>query len=127
CLRIDGLPHFLLRSHEKWGDWSLVGGHLESFECGSWAAAAIRETQEELPPLRDRRDFVLVPIFSRPVGWGPEISRSAANEPTTYQAQFFAMELLGDPAAIFSRLQSHDLRLVSQADIERAGDVAKPM
>lgn len=36
----------------------LLGGHVEPFEHGSWAAAAAREAQEELPPLRHRRDFV---------------------------------------------------------------------
>ena len=120
CLRIDGVPHFLLRHHRKWGDWSLAGGHLETNDGGSWAAAAVREVHEELPPLAHAKDFVLVPIFSRPLSWGPIASRSATNQPTTYEAQFFAMELLADPSRTFAQMDVHDLRLVSQSDLERA-------
>jgi hypothetical protein len=127
CLRVGGTPHFLLGRHKKWGDWSLLGGHVEPFEHGSWAAAAARETQEELPPLRHRKDFVLVPIFSNPVAWGPDASRSADDRPTTYQAQFFAMEFLAEPAAVFARLDVHDLRLVPQGSVERDTGMAKPL
>lgn len=119
CLHIDGVPHFLLRHHRKWGDWSLAGGHVETEDAGSWAAAAAREVQEELSPLAHRKDFILVPIFSRPLTWGPVPSRSAENRPTTYEAQFFSMELLGDPLRAFSQMNVHDLRLVPQGDLER--------
>lgn len=127
CLRIEGTPHFLLGRHKKWGDWSLLGGHVEPFEHGSWAAAAAREAQEELPPLRHRKDFVLVPIFSNPVVWGPDVSRSADDKPTMYQAQFFAMEFLAEPSAVFRRLDVHDLRLVPQGNVERDVGTAKPL
>ena len=127
CLHIEGVPHFLLRRHEKWNDWSLVGGHLESSEMGSWAAAAVRETQEELPPLQHRRDFVLTPIFARPLAWGPIASRSASDRPTTYEAQFFAMELLQNPAEIFSRMAVEDLRLVPQKVLESGRSISSPL
>jgi ADP-ribose pyrophosphatase YjhB (NUDIX family) len=126
CIRVDGVPHFLLLRHRKWGDWSLVGGHVET-GGESWASAAMRETQEELPPLKGRKDFVLLPIFSTPVTWGPEFSRSAGNRETMYEAQFFAMQLLDEPNAIFSRLPVEDLRLVSQFDLEHMPDLAKPI
>lgn len=126
CLHVDGVPHFLLQHHSKWGDWSLAGGHLETDDAGSWAAAAAREVQEELPPLAHRKDFVLVPIFSRPISWGPVPSRSAKNHPTTYQAQFFAMELLSDPSRAFAEMDVSDLRLVPQSDLERV-DVSTPL
>lgn len=127
CLHVDSVPHFLLLRHRKWGDWSLVGGHVESISGESWAAAAMRETQEELPPLQHRKDFVLLPIFSTPVTWGPEISRSAGNRETMYHAQFFAMEFMADPRSIFSRLDTEDLRLVSQNELERSAELAKPI
>ena len=127
CIRIQGTPHFLLNRHKKWGDWSLVGGHVEAFEHGSWAKAAAREAQEELPPLQHGRDFLLVPIFSRPLEWGPEPSRSAQNRPTTYRAQFFAMEFLVDPASALSRMHSEHLRFVPQSFLERDLHVAAPV
>jgi len=126
-IRINSSPHFLLLRHKKWADWSLVGGHVEPFEGGHWAAAAVRETQEELPPLQHRREFLLVPIFSTPVVWGPEISRSAGNRETMYQAQFFAMEFLEDPPSIFSKLASDDLRLVPQVELEHWYELATPI
>lgn len=126
CLRIDGVPHFLLAHHAKWGDWSLAGGHVEASELGSWATAAAREVQEELPPLQHRKHFLLVPIFSKPVSWGPEQSRSSANQPTIYHAQFFAMELVVDPIELFATIDANDLRFVPQADLER-GEVPGPV
>jgi len=126
CLRVDGTPHFLLAHHTKWGDWSLAGGHLEPSEHGSWATAAAREIQEELPPLQHRKHFVLIPIFSRPITWGPEPSRSSGNRPTIYHAQFFALELVVDPVELFSMLNAEDLRLVPQAELER-GRIAAPL
>lgn len=127
CLRIQGVPHFLLNRHEKWGDWSLVGGHVEAYEHGSWAKAAAREAQEELPPLQHRRDFLLVPIFSRPLVWGPEPSRSAQNRPTIYHAQFFALELLANPPSVLCRLCSENLRLVPQLLLENDLQAAAPV
>lgn len=127
CLNVDSAPHFLLLRHRKWGDWSLVGGHVESFRGESWAAAAMRETQEELPPLVHRKDFVLLPIFSTPVKWGPEISISAGNRETMYHAQFFAMEFMGDPRSIFTKLDAEELRLVPQNELEHSAEIAKPI
>jgi ADP-ribose pyrophosphatase YjhB (NUDIX family) len=126
CLRIDGAPHFLLAHHTKWGDWSLTGGHVDPSEHGSWASAAAREVQEELPPLQHRKDFLLIPIFSRPVTWGPEESRSSGNQLTIYHAQFFAMELVVDPVQLFAAMNAQDLRLVPQAELER-GRVSGPL
>jgi len=104
-----------------------VGGHVEPSETGRWAAAAVRETQEELPPLQHKKDFLLVPIFSTPVSWGPEVSRSAGNQETIYQAQFFALEFLKEPLAIFPKLAVEDLRLVPQAELEHCAELAKPI
>jgi hypothetical protein len=105
----------------------LVGGHVEPIDGGHWAAAAVREAQEELPPLQHRKEFLLVPIFSTPVTWGPEISRSAGNRETMYHAQFFALGFLAEPRSIFPRLAIDDLRLVPQAELEHWSDLAKPI
>ena len=37
---VDGTPHWLLRRHPKWGDWSLVGGHVEPDEVLDWMLTA---------------------------------------------------------------------------------------
>ena len=73
---LDG-PVQLLRRHEKWGDWSLVGGHVEDDEMDDWAAAAVREAKEELEPLVPGEDFRVTPMHAEPFVWGPEASRSA--------------------------------------------------
>jgi len=127
CLRIDDHPHFLLSHHDKWGDWSLVGGHVEPFEHGSWANAAVRELQEEIPPLLHGKDFILIPIFSRPITWGPTPSRSAGNKQTIYWAQFFWMEFLRSPTTLLAAADLANLRLVPQAFLEREPDISQPL
>ena len=69
-------PSLLLRRHKKWGDWSLVGGHVEEWEMDDWGRAAAREASEELEPLVSGQDFVVRPIHPEPIVWGPEPSRS---------------------------------------------------
>ena len=54
---VDGTPHWLLRRHAKWGDWSLIGGHVEPGEGDDWTLTAVREANEELEPrLHSGRD-----------------------------------------------------------------------
>lgn len=130
CLRVDRNPHFLVAWHRKWNDWSLAGGHVEESD-GDWSQAAAREVQEELPPLVHNKDFVVLPIFSEPITWGPTPSRSANNRPTIYRAQFFSMTFLKDPsdllAAVSSKQTANDLRLVSQERLERDTNLSEPL
>ena len=42
----DGEDALLLRAHEKWGDFSLLGGHVESDELDDWTVTARREAAE---------------------------------------------------------------------------------
>ena len=120
-VRVDagGEPLFLLRFHEKWGDWSLVGGHVEQYDEGDWARTATREAEEELAPLKSGKDFVLLPMLRQPTTWGPVKSRSAGGAETKYTAQFFALRLLGDPARSLKRLPAEDFLLVPQSKLER--------
>src|SRR4051812_11686764 len=48
--QVAGDSYYLLHRHRKWGDWSFVGGHVESGEEGLWVRTAVRETEEELHP-----------------------------------------------------------------------------
>ena len=107
----DG-PALLLRRHEKWGDWSLVGGHVEADELDDWSLAAEREATEELEPLVTGRDFVVNPITPVPITWGPEASRSAQGERTIYHIQYFTLEFLRDPAELLRRLPPQEFLLV---------------
>lgn len=119
-VRVDvgGEPLFLLRFHEKWGDWSLVGGHVEP-DDGDWAQTASREAEEELAPLKHGKDFVLLPMLRQPTTWGPVKSRSAGGAETKYTAQFFALRFLGDPARSLERLPAQDFLLVPRSKLER--------
>ena len=116
-LTIQSEPHLLLVRHRKWGDWSLVGGHLEADERADWARAARRECNEELAPLRYGEDFLLLPMLDRPVRWGPVPSRSAGNELTTYTAQFFALRFLKSPMECLARLPAGEFQLVREAAV----------
>lgn len=107
----DG-PALLLRRHEKWGDWSLVGGHVEEHELEDWSLAAEREATEELEPLITGRDFVVTPVTPVPITWGPEASRSAQGERTIYHIQYFTLEFLRDPAELLQRLPPQEFLLV---------------
>src|SRR5713226_8996652 len=90
-LKIKAEAYVVLMRHDKWNDWSLIGGHVESDERNDWARAAVRECNEELGPLRFGVDFTLLPLLDQPVRWGPQASKSAGDEPTIYTAQLFAL------------------------------------
>src|SRR5215472_18551361 len=107
-LNIRGEPHLVLIRNRKWGDWTLVGGHVEADEKNDWARAAIRECNEELAPLHFGDDFTLLPLLDQPVRWGPLPSKSAGGEPTIYTAQLFALRFLKPPAECLSRLPQEE-------------------
>lgn len=117
---IEDRPKLLLMRHRKWGDWSLVGGHVEPEEGNDWARAAARECNEELAPLQHGKDFVLLPVLAVPDWWGPVDSKSAG-EPTMYTAQFFEMRFLRDAGACITELlrqHPEDLRLVDMTEFQ---------
>jgi hypothetical protein len=116
-LVIDGEDWFLLREHEKWGDLSLVGGHVEPNEIEDWPAAACREANEELAPLECGRDFDVVALPGGPERMGPRLSRSAGGSPTMYELAWFALIFLVDPVTCLARLSSKEFGLVKGADI----------
>lgn len=121
-LRIDDEPHLVLIRDRKWGDWTLVGGHVEPYEKSDWARAAARECDEELAPLKFGQDFVLLPLLKEPLRWGPIPSKSADGELTTYRAQFFALRFLRAPTECLTQLPADDFRIVSESayGVERA-------
>ncbi len=116
-LRINDEPFHVLLKHAKWGDWSLVGGHVEPNEKNDWARAAVRESDEELAPLKFGEDFTLLPLLDQPLRWGPIASKSAGNEPTIYTAQVFALRFLRPPAECLARLPQGAFCLVREAEI----------
>lgn len=116
-VEIDGAPHWLLRRHAKWGDWSLVGGHVEPDERDDWMRTAVREANEELEPLVCGVDFTIEPLSLEPSSWGPVASRSAAGVMTRYRVRWFEARFLGDAAASLRRLPPEDFALVAESDI----------
>jgi 8-oxo-dGTP pyrophosphatase MutT (NUDIX family) len=113
---LDG-PVQLLRRHEKWGDWSLVGGHVEDDEMDDWAAAAVREAKEELEPLVPGEDFRVTPMHAEPFVWGPEASRSALHVRTIYHIQYYGLAFLRDPAELLPRLPAAEFLLVPEREL----------
>jgi len=119
-LRIKSEAYFVLARHNKWKDWSLIGGHVESGERNDWARAAVRECNEELFPLRFGEDFILLPLLDQPIRWGPTESKSAGNESTIYTAQLFALRFLKEPSECLSRLSRDEFRVVPESEVVRA-------
>lgn len=115
---------YLLHKNKKWGDWSLVGGHVEPGEEGEWVRTAYRETEEEMPPLQHKKDFLLVPLLTEPITWGPRRSKSAGGQPTTYRANFFRLIFRRDPVEFLRRL-GDDFTLVAESEVEHRNDVGE--
>ena len=119
----DDRSYYLLHRHEKWGDWTLVGGHVEPGEEGLWSRTAERETEEEMAPLQRARDFLLVPLLTRPVTWGPKPSRSAGGALTVYRAQFFRLVFRRDPASLLAPLAERGFILLSEDQLATDANV----
>lgn len=117
----DGI-YYLLHKNKKWGDWNLVGGHVEPGEEGEWARTAYRETEEEMSPLRYREDFILVPLLAAPILFGPRSSRSSQGQLTQYKAQFFRLVFRSDPLAFLKQLND-DFQLVPESEVAQRDDV----
>lgn len=126
----NGDSYYLLHRHEKWGDWTLVGGHVEPGEEDLWAETARREAEEEMPPLRHPSDFMLAPLLPSPLTWGPRNSRSAGDAPTLYKAQFFGLVFRRDPAPLLTGLEARGFLLLTEAQLHKhpeVGDVLRQL
>lgn len=117
-LRIAGVDHLLLRAHRKWGDWSLVGGHVEPTDT-SWLRTAEREAQEEMAPLRFGNDFEIVPLTLPESEWGPVPSRSAGGTPTRYRARWYLLRFTANPVELLKKLPRSEFALVPVSSLER--------
>lgn len=116
-LEVDGRDYFLFRKHPKWGDWSLIGGHVEQNERGDWSVAASRETEEEMNPLRVGQDVRLSALLPDELEWGPEPSRTAGYQPTVYKSRWYWLEFLRDPAECLGELTDEGFALVPKTDL----------
>lgn len=125
-LHAEGQDCFLLHRHPKWGDWSLVGGHVEADEEHDWLRSAAREAAEELAPLQLNADFKVQPL-ELVLEWGPEPSLSAYGELTEYRAEYFLLRFLRDPRELLAHLPLSEFRLVPIASLERDPQVSRPV
>lgn len=114
-LLVDGRACLLLRAHEKWGDWGLVGGHVEPLEVDDWGLSASREVEEELAPLRVGVDVDVHPLPVPTSRWGPTPSRSAGNRLTVYEAEWFSLAFRRSPTVCMARVVQGRLLLVEQS------------
>ena len=125
-LHANGEDCVLLHRHSKWGDWTLVGGHVEADEEHDWLIAAAREAGEELAPLRLGGDFDVERLRLR-TSWGPEPSRSAFGEPTEYSVEYFLLRFKRDPRELLAALPSSEFRLVPLRSLETQREVSRPV
>lgn len=125
-LRSEGKDCFMLHRHPKWGDWSLVGGHVEQGEEDDWLKTASREAEEELAPLTLGGDFTVEPLPVE-LRWGPCPSRSAGGMPTEYRARYFVLRFLKDPREILDVLPESEFRLIPIDEVESDEGVGHPV
>jgi 8-oxo-dGTP pyrophosphatase MutT (NUDIX family) len=125
-LHADGEDCVLLHRHSKWGDWTLVGGHVEADEEHDWLIAAAREAGEELAPLRLGGDFEVERLRVM-ASWGPEPSRSAFGEPTEYSVEYFLLRFKKDPRELLAVLPASEFRLVPLRSLETRTEVSRPV
>lgn len=118
-LRIRGVDYVLLNAHRKWGDWSLLGGHVEASDA-TWQAAAEREVSEELAPLLYGKDIEVRPGEVGRLEWGPVASRSAGGVPTEYRARCYALRFKSDPRVCLSKLPQEEFALIRLSDLAHA-------
>ena len=121
-LRSSERNYFLLHAHAKWGDWSLVGGHVEPHEQDDWDAAARRETDEEMTPLVVGQDISVQPLTDNLIEWGPEVSHSAGGVPTLYRSRWYALRFLRDPVQCLNQLPRADFLLIEEERLEAGAD-----
>lgn len=110
---VEGERTMLLRANWKWKDWSFVGGHVEPGEEHDWHMTAVRETQEEMPPLRESEDFV-VEDTRAVLSWTAP-SKSAAGELTQYEVRCFVLLFKRDPRELLSRLRNDEFIVASES------------
>lgn len=110
-LQVGGADYYLLHWHRKWSDWSLIGGHVESWEVSDWRETAVRESNEELEPLRCGLDFEVDRTPVARLEWGPVPSRSNRGEPTFYRAEYFGLRFLVHPLVSLTRLPARSFAL----------------
>jgi 8-oxo-dGTP pyrophosphatase MutT (NUDIX family) len=122
-LRVRGDDYALVHAHPKWGDWSLVGGHVEPTDQ-TWHAAAAREVEEEMAPLRCDRDVVVERLDLAASQWGPVPSRSASMRPTNYRAEWYVLRFITDPLKSLAKLPLNEFRLVRLSDIDRVSNLS---
>lgn len=116
-LKIENRDYFMFEKHKKWGDWGLVGGHVDPGEEGRWLVTATREANEELAPLHAGVDFRLSGLLQEPISWGPVQSKSAGGRVTRYTAQYFSLSFVVPPYEALNRLSRDRFLFVPEAHL----------
>ncbi len=125
-LRMEGDDYLVLHRHLKWGDWSLVGGHVEPGEEADWRITAIRETQEEMAPLRFGHHFDIYPLDIS-AAWGPAESQSAFGAPTMYRARYFLLRFFDDPGTLMRGLEPGQFRMFPRMRLRHEAGISFPV
>jgi 8-oxo-dGTP pyrophosphatase MutT (NUDIX family) len=81
------MAYYLMRVDPKWKDINFIGGHEKDRDSGNFERTARRELWEEVPSIRDYREFDVVPLTTE-LYYGPIESRSKGGT-VEYELRFF--------------------------------------
>lgn len=105
--RFDSGDLYLLQRNAGWGQrFNFVSGHLEKDDEGDFAVTMIREVEEELPPLKHEREFMLRALSKEPFE-AIAFSLSAGVE-TIYTFRVFQILFLVTPLRISLLWEAQD-------------------
>jgi hypothetical protein len=77
-----------------------------------------------MTPLQHKKDFLLVPLLTAPITWGPRRSKSAGDQLTQYCANFFRLIFRRDPGDFLKKL-GDDFTLVAESELEHRRDIGE--
>ena len=84
---------YLLRMNRSWNNqYNFISGHMEPEDRNDYKNTIIREIEEELPPLKNKEQFVVRPISEKP--FKDDAYSLSAQVETTYVFYIFQIFLL---------------------------------
>ena len=105
--KFDGKEFYLLQLNTGWNNrYNFISGHMEPCDHNVFLKTMIRETEEELPPIRYSREFSVEPISDKPF---KEASYSlSADTMTDYTFHLFHIRFLVPERTIAFLWEHHD-------------------
>lgn len=105
------VDYTILCYSKRWKDWSFVGGHVKEHEREDWRLAAIRETEEEMHPLKYGVDFDI--SYCRNKLTLPTRISKKTGLLTSYEVAIYNLQFLKDPTEFIRGMNGKELGLFS--------------